>query len=334
MPKYAVIIPTYNSARTLDALLASLAQQTFTDFEVMVVDDASTDETPEVVAKHAVGYERLPANGGPALARNLGAGRTSAPWLVYTDADTEFTPDTLRQIDAVLDRCDADALVGSYAGKPANAGFAPRYKALWEYCMIDARLALNEKQLCPIGTWAPRPGVVRRSVFDAVGGFRTTFRGADLEDMEFGYRMAEQGYRIYLAPEIRIRHHYPATMRRELTAFARRVAIWVRMSLGRRTLDSHGEGSPQQALGHLAGFGAFLLLIAGLAWLPLAMAGLGGLLVFLVLNGNFLRAAWLEGGVGFAVAAGVYCWLHSIVMGFAAAYGLATAAKGMETHGG
>lgn len=334
MPTYSVIIPTYNSAPTLGALLTSLEGQTLSDFEVIVVDDASTDDTPGVANRHQCRYIRLEENRGPAHARNLGAAKSSGEWLVYTDADTEFTPDTLAQIDRVLGQCEADALVGTYAGEPANRGFAPRYKALWEYCIIDRRLLVDKNGVMATDAWAPRPGVVRRAAFEAVGGFKTSFTGADLEDVEFGYRLSAAGYRIMLAPNVRIRHHYPATVMKEMRAFARRVAIWMRMLTTRRKLDKHGEGTPQQALAHVLGFGAFLLLVAGIAWWPLGVLGTVTALVYFAANGAFIAAAWKTGGAGFALRAALYCWLHSIVMGFAAAYGLLTPKKGMEPHGG
>lgn len=329
MPTYSVIIPTYNSADTLDALLCSLAAQTMRDFEVIVVDDASTDDTGAVAARHACHYLRLEENRGPAHARNAGASRAEAAWLIYTDADTEFLPETVGVIDAVLKRSDADALTGTYAGEPANAGFTPRYKALWEYCIIDRRLTLNSNCLAPVTSWAPRPGVVRKAAFDAIGGFTTRFTGADLEDIEFGYRLSEAGYRLYVAPEVRIRHHYPATPARELRAFARRAALWIRMRPKRRKLDSHGEGTPRQALTHLSGFVAFLLLAAGLLWKPAGVAGVAALAGYFVANGAFIAAAWRAGGAWFALRAALYCWLHSVVLGFAGLYGALTPGKGI-----
>lgn len=334
MPTYAIIIPTYNAAPTLDALLESIARQTFTDFEVIVVDDASTDDTPAVLARHTARHERMAENSGPAACRNRGVALSTAPWLVFTDADTEFFPETMATLDDTLRRSGADALVGSYAGRPANAGFAPAYKALWEYCMIDQVLPVDEHGVAPVNTWAPRPGAIRRAAFDAAGGFDTGFRGADLEDMELGYRMSGQGRRIVLAPGVRIRHHYPPTMSRELRAFARRAYLWMRMFAERRQLDGHGEGSPAQALAHLAGFGAFWALLAGAlvpaAGLPVA-AGL--LLLYFALNRRLLRTARAWYGAGFGVAAAGYCWLHTVVLGFAAGCGLAAGILEKARHG-
>lgn len=329
MHRYSIIVPTYNSSATLARLLESLAAQTFTDFEAIVVDDASTDDTPGLFAGSRFRYERLAENSGPAFARNHGVTLAQGTWIVFTDADTEFYPDTMAKIDALLSRCpQVDALVGSYAGKPANGGFVPRYKALWEYCTIDMAVQPDADGMEPYPVWAPRPGLVRRAAFEAVGGFDTRFRGADLEDMELGYRLVEAGYRIFIAPDIRIRHHYPPTAQRELKAFARRAAIWMRLRKKDRKLDTRGEGSPKTALAHLTGFGAFWLALGGVVWWPLWGLAALALLVYVGLNGVFLREALREGGVLFAVRCAGYCWVHTIVLGFAAAYGLATPHRG------
>jgi glycosyltransferase involved in cell wall biosynthesis len=324
MTRYSVIVPTYNAAPTLAALLESLDAQTLREFEIIVVDDASTDETGEVVDGAGARYERLDKNQGPAAARNRGAELAQGEWLVFADSDTEFQPDTLAKIDDILGTTDADALVGSYAGRPANPGFVPRYKALWEYVTIDMRAKLDERGLAAVRTWAPRPGVVRRAAFEAVGGFNTSFAGADLEDMEFGYRLAQAGHPIYLAPDIHIRHHYPATARQELSAFAWRVVLWMRMFRARREFEAAGEGSPYQALGDVSGFAAFLLLIAGLAYPPiLILAGLSAL-TFALLHSGFVSHCLKEEGFTFAAKALVFRWVHTVVLGFAAGYGILT----------
>jgi glycosyltransferase involved in cell wall biosynthesis len=328
--EFSVIIPTYNSAPTLRLLLNSLQRQTAPDFEVIVVDDASTDLTPDLVAQYPVRYLRLDRNQGPAAARNRGAAQAQGDWLVFTDADTEFAPDTMAEIAAVLAASDADALVGSYAGEPANPGFMPRYKALWEYFIVDMTFQTKGRGLVPSDAWAPRPGIVRRTAFRAVSGFDTRFRGADIEDLDFGYRLVEKGYRNYFAPNVRIKHHYPATLAHELRPFARRCVFWMRVNSRRRKFDTAGEGSPRQALGHLCGFVAFLLFPAGgvrhVLWVAAGLMLLG----YLGLHWKFLALAYRREGLTFALGAAAVCWLHTIVLGFAAGYGLLTRLLGVR----
>lgn len=327
--RFSIIVPTYNSAGTLVKLLDSLAQSD-ADTETLVMDDASMDGTPELAAKYPVRYERLPVNSGPAEARNRGAALAFGEWLVFADADTIFAPDTVAQIRDIVDSADADALVGSYTGTPANDGFVARFKALWDYVTIDMTLIRPGQRLIPHTTWAPRPGVVRRTAFERIGGFDTRFRGADLEDMELGYRLVENGFRIYFVPELKILHHYPDTLLRELRPFARRCAVWIRMNRGRKKLDTAGEASPRQALGHLCGFAAPVFAVAGLLWPPAWIAAAGAIAGYAATNHLFLSMALEREGIVFAVKALGMCWLRTVVSGFAVAYALATLALGRK----
>jgi glycosyltransferase involved in cell wall biosynthesis len=328
MITYSIIIPTYNAVQTLVPLLESITPQLVPAIEVIVVDDASTDDTVRRIAGFPVTCLVQGANAGPAAARNRGAAAASGVWLIFTDADTEFRPDTLLAIKEALDRSGGDALVGTYAGKPANFGLIPRYKALWEYCAIDQRMAVDDYGLARYFTWAPRPGVVRKSVFEAVGGFDTRFRGADLEDLDLGYRLVDAGYTIFYSERVRILHHYPDTLLGELRPFARRCAIWMRMRRRWPKLDGAGEGAPGTALAHLAGsFAAISLPVAVVRAEIAAVSGVF-LLVHWGLNARFLRASWREGGPVFAGACAGLTWLHSAVLGAAALWGLLTPQTG------
>ncbi len=319
---FSIIVATYDSAPTLRLLLDSLREQDFTDFEIIVVDDASTDDTAVLVAGYPARYLRMPVNSGPAAARNLGVNNSSGRWLVFTDADTEFKPDTLSTIERALAGSDAAALVGIYAGRPANPGFAPRYKALWEYYAINLRFNREQRELYPISIWAPRPGVVSREAFDAVSGFDTLYKGADIEDVVLGYRLFEAGYPIYYAPAVRIRHHYPTTLWRALRPFFRRCSMWMRTAARRRKLDCTGDGSPDQAMTHLCGFAALLAAAAGPLYPPLLYPAGAGALLYTGLNLRFLALAYREEGAWFALRAYGARWLFSLFAGTAAALGL------------
>lgn len=322
MLRFSIIIPTYNSERTLAPLLESLLPQTEEDTEIIVVDDNSLDATADVVKMHKqVRYVKQAERQGPAAARNRGAELACGEWLIFTDADTRYLPDTMENIRTAVKESEGDAFVGTYAGRPANAGFMPRYKALWELVTIDERLLAKGGDYIPYNTWAPRPGLVRKAVYEVVGGFNEQFRGADLEDMEFGYRVAASGYKIYFAPRIKILHNYPATFWKEIKPFARRCRLWVGLEKP-GGFDAAGEGSPLQAAAHMAGFGAFWLLFL----VPLVpAAALCSVLLFCFyvwVNRPFLRRAFTEEGPLFAARSLVVCWIHTLVMGCAAGVGL------------
>jgi glycosyltransferase involved in cell wall biosynthesis len=103
MPLVSVVIPSYNAARYVRAAIDSVLQQSFTDFEVLVVDDGSTDDTRAVVSEygHPVRYLHKP-NGGVSTARNHGIAASTGRYVALLDADdTWFPPKLERQLEAM-----------------------------------------------------------------------------------------------------------------------------------------------------------------------------------------------------------------------------------------
>lgn len=119
-PVVSVVIPAYNAEKTIGNAIDSVLEQTMSDLEVIVVDDASTDGTVHVV--EAAGDPRVrllrgPRNCGPAVARNLGVKRATGRWVTFLDADDEYVPSRLEGLlEAAAGDCDcfvADWIVAS-----------------------------------------------------------------------------------------------------------------------------------------------------------------------------------------------------------------------------
>ena len=102
-PYFSIIMPVYNAAKTLQRSLDSIEAQGFRDFEVVVVDDCSTDVSPEIMSVYAkerdyVKVIRHSANSGAAAARNTGLDNASGQYLVWLDADDTMAPEELQTI--------------------------------------------------------------------------------------------------------------------------------------------------------------------------------------------------------------------------------------------
>ena len=107
----SVVIPLYNKEKTIEQSLRSVLQQKGCEFEVVVVDDGSTDNSVEQVKK--INDTRIKLfdkeNGGPSSARNMGADKAQGEWIVFLDADDELLPNALRTFsDAILSYPDVD----------------------------------------------------------------------------------------------------------------------------------------------------------------------------------------------------------------------------------
>jgi glycosyltransferase involved in cell wall biosynthesis len=194
-PAVGVVVPMYNAERTIGATLESIRSQTYSELDIVVVDDGSTDASPAIVAEHASRDTRVrlvrQKNGGVAAARNFGAASTGAKFLAFVDADDLWAPSKVaQQVSALLD------------GGPA-AGLA----YCW-FAMIDAEgrvLSLNNRPLAEgrvlqllcrnnfVGNGSSM--MLRRAAFLAAGGFDPSLRARNAqgcEDMLMCLRVAEQ----------------------------------------------------------------------------------------------------------------------------------------------
>lgn len=96
MPFFSIIIPSYNRAQMLKRAINSVLSQEFTDYELIVVDDGSTDATAEVISIYSDRIKSLrQENRGVSAARNTGIRHSSAPWILFLDSDDEFLPGKL-----------------------------------------------------------------------------------------------------------------------------------------------------------------------------------------------------------------------------------------------
>lgn len=130
MPRISVVVATWNRAGLLPRALASLLAQTEPGWEALIVDDGSTDATPEVVARwledSRFRYLSLPHRGLSA-ARNSGIDAARAPWVTFLDSDDAYTPDHLEsRLRILLAAPDTDLLHGGYTViGPPESRFVP-----------------------------------------------------------------------------------------------------------------------------------------------------------------------------------------------------------------
>jgi glycosyltransferase involved in cell wall biosynthesis len=202
-PRIAVIVPACDAAATIGATLEALAAQDFDgEHEVVVVDDASADATPDLAESAGLRVVRLTDRQGPAGARNAGIAATTAPLLAFTDADCVPSPGWLSAVAAALE--DADLVTGPVEPDPA-APRGPFDRTLH----VDARSPRFETANL----------AVRRAAADAVGGFEA-FAHADGrpgcrprpgqghfgEDALFGWRVVRSGGTTAFADAALVHH--------------------------------------------------------------------------------------------------------------------------------
>ncbi len=169
--------------------------------EVLVVDDASTDDGADICRRKKVRVLQLPRQSGPAAARNYGATRARGDVLFFVDADVLVRSDTLARVAGhFLNNPGVAAVFGSYDNSPAEQNFLSQYKNLYHHFVHQQ--ASHEA----VTFWAGC-GAIRRDVFEAVGGFdQDRYAEPSIEDIELGYRMRRMGHRILLDKELQVKH--------------------------------------------------------------------------------------------------------------------------------
>ncbi|MDO4487904.1 MAG: glycosyltransferase family 2 protein [Eubacteriales bacterium] len=119
MPKFSIIIPVYNMEKYLMRALMSIKEETFTDYEVLIVDDGSTDKSPQMIDEFAAKDERfIPVhkpNGGVASARNMGLDRASGEYILFVDPDDKIEKGALTVLGEGIDKHSPGLIIfGTY----------------------------------------------------------------------------------------------------------------------------------------------------------------------------------------------------------------------------
>lgn len=232
----SVVIPTYNRAALLVRALTSVAAQTYGDYEVVVVDDGSTDDTADVVRALQLPVRYLQqAHAGVSAARNRGVGVARGEWIAFLDSDDEWLPDKLaRQVAFVgeqggVEACQTDEIWVRH-GVRVNPGRRHRKPT--------GDIFLPSLELCLV---SPSTAMLRRATFERLGGFDEGLPAC--EDYDLWLRLAVDTP-VHLIPEplaIRYGGHADQLSRRHwgmdrfrVAALARLLAV-APLDAGRRT---------------------------------------------------------------------------------------------------
>ena len=201
-PLISIITPVYNGGYAFVCCLLAIERSQFTDYEFIVVDDGSTDESAEVARKFGAKILQTSGRQGPGAARNLGAKAATGKYLCFIDADCEICHDAIALLAQTLQsKPGIDALFGSYDDAPKATNFMAQYKNLMHHYT-------HQQGNGEASTFWAGFGVVKRSVFLELGGFDTKrFPRPSIEDIELGYRLKESGANIYLAKNLQVKHH-------------------------------------------------------------------------------------------------------------------------------
>ncbi|QQQ77398.1 glycosyltransferase [Saccharothrix sp. 6-C] len=194
-----VVVPARDEEHTIDRCLTGLRRQDHADLRIVVVDDASTDRTAEIVRRHASEDPRVrlvsssgPPSGwaGKVHALHVGTADADTDWLLFVDADTEAAPDLVGRLLAGARRDDLDLVSTSGRGAQPSAGWwlllPPVNQLLFETTTVDGRRGMA----LAVGHCI----LVRRAAYERAGGW-AAIAGSRADDVGFATLVRDTGGR-------------------------------------------------------------------------------------------------------------------------------------------
>ena len=194
MPEVSIVMPLYNKEKYVEETLRSVSCQSFTDYELIVIDDGSTDKSCEIVTRYLqkdnrIRLIRIP-NGGVSGARNRGLAEAKGEWIQFLDADDRLEPLYLSEAVSAAEKANADILFTNFTMVDADGRSVKSIEN-------DCREALNQAELCQnYVDWQLKNGffgyisnkLFKRSLWEKSGArFPATINLA--EDLDFFVQM-------------------------------------------------------------------------------------------------------------------------------------------------
>jgi hypothetical protein len=319
-PFYSIIVPVWNGGAAFRACLDALRRSTFSDWELIVVDDGSTDGSDALAGQAGATLLRTSGRVGPSAARNLGAGTARGEFVFFIDADCEVHPETLERAAKAL-RADPglDALFGSYDDAPAARTLVSQYKNLQHHFV-------HQHGSPDAATFWSGCGVMRRTRFLELGGFDVArYPRPSIEDIELGYRLRKAGGRIRLDKDVQVKHHKKWTLSGlvQVDVFDRGIP-WTLLMLERPEiivpdLNLRWQGKASVALAVLL----VPLLVASVVDPRLLLAAAAVALLLLMLNLDFYGFFLRKRGLLFTLASVPLHWFYFAYCAVAYAMGQA-----------
>ncbi|MCE9530023.1 MAG: glycosyltransferase [Planctomycetes bacterium] len=205
-PRVSVVVCSYNGAHTLRECLQSLEKLNYPNYEVILVDDGSTDETQQIAAEFPRVHTTVQENRGLSVARNVGAMAATGDIVAYTDSDCVADPDWLGYLISAMRRQNVAAIGGPNIPPPSDS---------WTAQCVAASPGGPSHVLFSDQRAEHVPGcnmAFRRDVLLNLGGFDPQFRQAG-DDVDICWRLLEAGFEIGFAAGAVVWHHRRTSVR-------------------------------------------------------------------------------------------------------------------------
>lgn len=321
--RISVVIPNYNKSSVIDKCLEAAFSSEYDDFEVVVVDDCSTDNSVEIIKKHPCRLIALDEHSGASRARNTGAKSSNGEIIFFIDADCLLEKGTLSAVNNAFSKYSPSpgkggaVIGGTYTKIPYDDGFFSTFQSVF--------INYSETKKEEPDYIATHAMIIGLDAFNKSGGFSENFLPL-IEDVEFSHRLKKAGYKLVMSPDILVRHIFNFTLIKSLKNAFRKSLWWTVYSLKNRDLfKDSGTASVELKINAASYFLNLLFIILFFYHIEagfLILASLTFSVNFLINMGLF-KSFYKVKGLSFSILAVLYYTLvYPLAVGAGAISGL------------
>ncbi len=316
----SIIIPNYNGGATIAKCLEAIYASSYNHFEVIVVDDCSSDNSVAIIKKYSsCKLIQLESRSGTSYARNHGATNSQPGILFFIDADCILKKETLTEVAKSHGNHGLQTVIGgSYTPLPYDKTFFSIFQSVF--------INYSEMKNLDRPDYITGHGMVIDSeVFKKSEGFPENFMPI-LEDVEFSHRLRKTGHKLIMSPDIQVRHVFNFSLISSLKNGVRKSKYWAAYSLKNKDiLTDSGTASVGLKVNVLTLLMTIGLILAGVfsqQWLSLIAVPFIWSANFWINRGLF-TAFFSTGGIYFGLMAILYYTLfYSVAVGIGACKGI------------
>ena len=200
LPSVSLIVPAHQDDESFRRCLNSISNTSPPPNEVILVDDGYGDTIRKLAAELGYRCVKNSHGRGPARARNTGAQIARGELLFFVDSDVAIPSNAVIRAQSVFYREHGlDAIIGSYDDEPAAPNFLSQYRNLFHHY-------IHQISSSDASTFWGACGVIRRNIFQKMGGFNEKYPRPCIEDIELGGRLKKAGHTIRLAKAFQCKH--------------------------------------------------------------------------------------------------------------------------------
>ena len=281
----SIIIPCFNGEPTIAKCLSAIYQSEVCDYEVIVVDDHSIDNSLNIIQQFPCKLIALGERRGAAYARNIGAKVAKGDVLFFTDADCVVTKQTLRIVEQSLANIHEKIIIGgTYTRKSYDNNFFSNFQSIFIH-YSETKHPVNPDYI------ATHALAMHRNLFHQYAGFNDHVFPI-LEDVEYSHRLKNLGVRLQLNPHIQVQHIFNFSLFRSMKNALRKSKYWTAYIIDNKDLfkDSGTASYELKTNTLIFAFSTIMLIIFLLSDLLVIM----GVVLMAVLGNTFVNYCFIN----------------------------------------